>query len=237
LIDDGLVVFFRMQIPFDLVSLSSIIAAVISILLSTYLFKVWHDQPARMYTDLPLMFGFTFLGQAINSLIQGLILGEFLPSTITVFRIRSLTICVSTFPLLGALLNIWLSKHKKHHLKIMGILVAYWITISLFGPSQNMIMLFHMPILIVLMLGLIATFFITWRTGRLKEIRSDLLLFSLLLSLISQLFRIPLLDIGAGFISDVLNVGAILVATLALTNPWFGKTSTDLPEPSDSGYM
>ncbi|MBS3794631.1 MAG: hypothetical protein KGY80_07030 [Candidatus Thorarchaeota archaeon] len=226
-----------MQIPFDLISLSSIIAAVVSFLLSTYLFKVWHDQPGRLYTDLPLMFGFTFIGQALNSLIQGLTLGGFLPSTMTVFRIRSLVICITTFPLLGALLNIWLSKFKDHHLKIMAVLVAYWITISLFAPSQNMIMLLHMPILLVLMLGLIATFFITWRTGKLKEVRSDLLLLSLLLSLVSQLFRIPLLDIGAGFISDVLNVVAILVATLALTNPWFGNSQAHLPESSDMDYM
>lgn len=218
-------VYARMQIPFDLVSVSSIIAAVISILLSTYLFKVWYDQPGRLYTDLPLMFGFTFLGQSLNTLIQGLSLSGFMTSTMTLFRIRALIICATAFPLLGALLNIWLSKFKQHHVKIMGILVAYWAAITLFAPSQNMIMVLLIPILIVLMIGLAATFFITWRTKRLKEVRSDLLLFSILLALISQLLRLPLLDLGMGFISDGLNVGATLVATTALTNPWFGKTS------------
>lgn len=226
-----------MQIPFDLLSLSSIVAAVISFLLSGYLFKVWYDQSGRLYTDLPLMFGFTFFGQSLNTLIQGLSLSGFIPSNMTVFRVRALVICATAFPLLGALLNIWLSKFKQHHVKIMGILIVYWTLVSIFAPSENIIMLLLIPFLIVLMIGLAATFFITWRTQRLKEVRSDLLLLSILLVLISQLFRIPLLDLGLGFISDTLNVGATLVATIALTNPWFGNTSVNPDESPDTSYL
>ncbi len=209
----------------DPYTLSALTAAIASAAIAAYLIFKWHSQPTRMYTDLPFVFGLSFMMQAINMLIQGLALGGILPDTLEVLRLRALVIAGTAFPLLSALLFIWLPRQKRHHWKIILALLIYWLTVTVLAPDSQILMGLLVPILLVLMIGLIVTFAITWKTGRLKEVRSDLMILALLLIIVSQITRLRLVEIGAGPIADLMNVIATLMATIALLNPWYKRTT------------
>jgi hypothetical protein len=80
-----------------------------------------------------------------------------------------------------------------------------------------------MPLIMVFGLSMIATFAITWKTGRLKEIRSDLMVFSLVIGIFAQALQVPLMTTYLFYVPDVLTTISILGITLALTNPWFKR--------------
>jgi hypothetical protein len=86
-----------------------------------------------------------------------------------------------------------------------------------------MIMLLHLPVILTFMGGMVLTFAITWKTGRLKEVRSDLMVFSAVLSLIGQMSLVVLLSMGLAAVWSILTVVATLLATLALVNPWYNR--------------
>lgn len=221
---------------FDLTSLSSIAAAVISIVLSTYLFLLWKRQDNRLITDLPLMFGITFIAHGFSNIIQTLSYLGFYEMTLDIFRVRAMVICGIALPMVGVLIHIWLPRWSKYHLRMLGLLLLYWIAVVLVGPSEEIIMALLIPILLVMFVGLILTFTITWRTGRLKEVRSDLLVVSLILALISQTGKLALMSMGLGAIADFFMVASTICGTLAIVNPWYRvstpppTTSYDFPE-------
>ena len=212
-----------MQITLDPTLLSGLAASVLSSILAIYLISLWYRQDNRLLTDLPLMFGVVFIAHAMNQSMLLLSDASHLQMTLDVFRVRALIVGGIALPLVGVLLHIWLPKIRRHHMRIMGFVAAYWIFAALFGPSQELIMLFHLPVIITFMGGMIVTFLVTWRTGRLKEVRSDLMVFSTILSLAGQLTLIPLTAAGLGIISGVIMVMATLFATLALSNPWYKR--------------
>jgi hypothetical protein len=80
-----------------------------------------------------------------------------------------------------------------------------------------------MPLIMVFGLSMIATFAITWKTGRLKEIRSDLMVISLVIGIFAQALQVPLMTTYFFYVPDALTTVSILGITLALTNPWFKR--------------
>lgn len=212
-----------MQIILDFTLLAGIVASVLSAVLATYLIYLWHKQQNRLLTDLPLMFGIVFFAHAMNQSLLLLSDAGYLQMTLDAFRVRALIVGGIALPLVGVLLHIWLPKIRRHHMRIMGLIAVYWIFTALSGPTQELIMLFHLPIIITFMGGMIVTFLVTWKTGRLKEVRSDLMVFSSILSLAGQVALIPLAAAGLSIISGVIMVMATLFATLALSNPWYKK--------------
>ncbi len=210
-----------MQMVFEMTYIWSILAMAISAIVAVYLFILWYRQENRLLTDLPLLFSITFFAMTFNMLLQILPTMNIMPMTMELFRLRTLVICGSAFPLIAALLHIWLPRYEQYHRKFMIVLAAYWVAVALFGPTQAAIMTLLIPVLLIPILGMTATFAITWKTDRLKEVRSDLMAVALILVLISQLTKIPLLSTSLAFIPDLLTSFGSIIAAVGLANPWF----------------
>lgn len=210
-----------MQIVIEMTTAANIATALVSAVLSIYLFSLWRRQENPLLTDLPLMFGITFLTQAVNNLILLLPALELIEASLELFRFRSIVIIGTAFPMLVVLITIWLPRTKRHHSKIIGLLAIYWVLVALLSPNDQIIMMLHLPVIAVLTIGMIITFSITWRTGRLKEVRSELIVLSFLLGLVGQAAKVPLMNMGLDVFSHLINALATILATLALANPWY----------------
>lgn len=218
-----------MQVVFDTSSIASIIASLLSGVLAVYLIRFWFRQESRLLTDLPLMFGIAFIAHALNQsmvLFQG---SGYFEVTLQMFRIRALIVGGIALPLVGVVLHIWLPRISKFHIRIIGLVAAYWVSVVFLGPFQDTIMLLHLPVIVVLMGGMIVTFAVTWKIGRLKEVRSDLMVFSSVLSLVGQLTLVSFAALGLGIASSTIAVIATLCATLGLVNPWYTEPTPVSP--------
>lgn len=201
--------------------LATIIGFIIAVAIGLYLLRYWYKQEKRLSTDLPLMFGIAMVAQSLNQLMLTIINLGILDDILSVFRIRSFVVLGSTLPMLGAIVHIWVRRSQRTQHRILAGLTIYWMGVALLGPSREFIITLHMPVLLILMIGLIGTFAVTWRTGRLKEVRSELMVFAMIISSISQLTIVPFLLAGLAVVSNVLNLTGMIIATLALVNPWY----------------
>ncbi|MFW9809908.1 MAG: hypothetical protein ACFFE6_11090 [Candidatus Thorarchaeota archaeon] len=212
-----------MQIGTDLVVLSSISTVIISAVIGTYLGRKWYNQQVRLITDLPLVFAIAFVSQAFNITILTLQHTGILETSMILFRIRSITIGGSITPILGALLQIWLPRIQKYHNKMVYLLTLYWVSIAIFGATEALVMILTIPVMIVLGIMMMFTFIITWRTGRLKEVRSELMIISVLFGMASQILRVPLMTTSLFYLPDVLLTISMLVTAIAFANPWYHR--------------
>ncbi|MFW9792677.1 MAG: hypothetical protein ACFFEE_00115 [Candidatus Thorarchaeota archaeon] len=228
-----------MQIGTDLVVLSSITTVFISAVIGTYLGRKWYSQHVRLITDLPLVFAIAFVSQAFNIMILTLQHMGLLETTMIFFRIRSITIGGSITPILGALLQIWAPRIQKYHNRLVYSLTLYWVSMALFGPTEELIMILTIPVMILLGIMMMLTFIITWRTGRLKEVRSELMIVSVLFGMASQILRVPLMSTPMFYVPDVLLTISMVVTAVAFANPWYHREIRARREeapPMVSGY-
>ncbi|MFX1368198.1 MAG: hypothetical protein ACFFAY_06355 [Promethearchaeota archaeon] len=207
----------------ELTVMMSFATMILSLILATYLISLWKDQETRLYTDLPLMLGVIFVTAVMSQALQLLGYLEIVEMTVEVFRFRSLIVLGMALPMLGVMLHIWQPHRQKHHSKIVFALSAYWIVAEIISPTSDMIMTLTIPPLIFLMVGWLITFSITWKTGRLKEVRSDLMVLGTLITMFGQIGRIPFTNIGLAFLPDTLNALGMIFFTLALINPWYKR--------------
>ncbi len=218
----------------DLLALAA--SMILSVLLAAYLLRVWYRQEHRILTDLPLMFAITFVAQSTSLLI--LILPELgvVEMSLAVFKVRTLVICALVLPMLGVMLNIWLPRYERYHLRAMALFVVVWVVVTALADSETMIMTILIPLIIPVFIGILLTFLITWYTKRLREVRSDLMVASVLLAIANQATRVWLQENGLISISYLTMLLSMLLTTLALTNPWAPKRApvvvppTTLPE-------
>jgi uncharacterized membrane protein len=217
-----------MQLIFDTAVIANLATAAFSAVLSLYLLALWFRQKNHLYTDLPLMFGITFMAQAFNTLIRTLPLIGVVEMSLNLFRLRTLVIMGTAFPLLVVALHIWLPRARRHHSRIVGLLAVYWVLVALLGPSEGVIMLLCIPVVLVLSMTMIVTFIITWKTNRLKEVRSDLMVLSFVLGFVSQLVASQVI------LNNVLITLGTVFSTLGLTNPWFRRRHIPLAMPPES---
>jgi hypothetical protein len=212
------------QIIFDLAFYSDLTVVFAAFAVSLYLYNLWYKQNNRLWTDLPLMFSIVFMAHAVKQIIITMTTIGLLESTLDIFRLRGLAVGGIALPMVGVLLHIWLPKIRKHHLRIMALVTIYWVAVALLGPSETIIQLHHLPVIVIFMGGMVLTFTITWKTGRLKEVRSDLMVVSTLLSLVGQVAMIPLMDAGLSLVSGLIAVIATVTAAVALSNPWYRRS-------------
>ena len=210
-----------MQTGSELVLMSTLATTVISVIVASYLIRVWYRQENRLMTDLPLVFSIAMISNAINLLMIMLpIVGSFTPS-MEYFRLRSMVICGSVVPILGLMFQIWLPSIKKHHNRLVSLFLAYWAIIAVFGETQEFIMIMTIPLILVSGIVIISTFVVTWKTGRLKEIRSDLLIISTVFSMASQVFRMQLISTSLFFVPDLLFMISFVLIGAGIINPWY----------------
>jgi hypothetical protein len=99
-------------------------------------------------------------------------------------------------------------------------------------PSETLIMSLLIPVLFVLGIMMMFTFIITWRTGRLKEVRSELMVVSVLFGMASQILLVPFLSTSLFYVPDVLLAISMVLTALAFGNPWYNRNKMVQTEES-----
>ena len=221
-----------MQQGTELVVLSGVLTIILSSIMSVFLGRKWYKQEVRLMTDLPLVFAISGICQAVNSLILTLPNIGLLEPTLEIFRLRSMVIGGAIVPILGAILQIWAPSYQKYHTRIVILLTMYWLSIALLGTSEAIIMILTIPILLVISIMMMITFIITWKTGRLKEVRSELLIAAVLLMIASQILRVPLMSTSLFYVSDLLNVATMFCMAVGIANPWYSRETKSLRKES-----
>ncbi len=212
-----------MQAGTDLVLISSIATILVSGVISVYLGRQWYRQKARLITDLPLVFAISFVSQTLNMMILTLPNVGLLEPSMELFRLRSVVISGATVPVLGALLQIWAPSIQKYHNRLVYLLLLYWVSVALLGATEQFVMIMTIPVILIIGFVMMATFAITWKTGRLKEVRSDLMIISVLFGMMSQVLRVSFISTPFFYIPDVLLTISMVGTALALTNPWYHR--------------
>jgi len=204
-----------------------VLAYLSTAVLSVFLLVLWARQKNHLYTDLPLLFGVMFMAQAFNSIIRTLPTLGVLEASLDVFRFRTLVMLGSVLPLTIIVLFIWLPRIRAKYTRILGALTLYWALVTLLAPSEALIMILCIPIILVLTVAMVVTFSITWKTGRLREVRSDFMVLCFVLGIMSQLTASMVL------VNNALWALGTVAATLALTNPWYKRKQSALTKPNE----
>lgn len=219
-----------MQSGIEFVLISNAVTILISASVGIYLLRLWLRQTTRLITDLPLVFAITTISQAFQTLVLALPYAGLIEPSMNLFRLRSIIIGGSIIPIVGALLQIWLPRIIKIHNKILVSVTIYWALVALLGSTESIIMLLTIPIIVIIALMMMVTFIITWKTGRLKEVRSEVMIAAIPFALISQISRVPLLTTSLFYISDIFLAISLLITAFAFTNPWKKKERKDSKE-------
>ena len=219
-----------MQLLVELTYWIGMLAAIIYVIGGIYLLNIWNKQSTRLMTDLPLVFGVFFFATSVNLFMLATMSIGIIPDTLDVFRIRALVIGASTFMLLAIILHIWLSRFRKYFKHILLLLIAYWAIVTLLAPTEALIMILVMPVMLIAIIGVILTFSVTYRTGRLKEVRSGLIVIAMVFGLISQLTKVTLIEMGYAFLADILTIMTAFLLVIAIANPWKPSAPKVAPE-------
>ncbi|KXH75472.1 MAG: hypothetical protein AM326_09015 [Candidatus Thorarchaeota archaeon SMTZ-45] len=115
------------------------------------------------------MFSIIFISSAVSQILQALPLVGIIGDSVEMFRIRALVVLVMVVPMVVVLLSILAPRWRRHHYKITAASAIYWIVATFLGTSREQIMTLVIPFLLVLMIGWLVMFSVTWKTGRLKE--------------------------------------------------------------------
>lgn len=212
-----------MQIGSELVLISTTVTIFISAVIGGYLGRKWLAQEVRLLTDLPLVFAIAFVSQAINITFVTLQHVGLLETAMVFFRIRTVAIGGSIIPIFGAILQIWAPSIQRYHNRLVYLLTLYWLGVDFVGATEPLIMTLLIPVLLVLGILMMLTFIITWRTGRLKEVRSELMVVSVIFGMASQTLRVPLLSTSLFYVPDILLAVSMVLTAIAFANPWYQR--------------
>ena len=219
-----------MQIGTEFVVLSGIVTIILSLMMSTYLGRKWYRQKVRLMTDLPLVFAISGICQTLNILLLTLPNIGMLEPSMELFRLRSMVIGGAIVPILGAILQIWAPSYQRYHKRFVILVILYWFSVALLGTSEAIIMILTIPVLLVISIVMMLTFIITWKTGRLKEVRSELVIASVFFMMISQILRVPFMLTSLFYIPDILLAASMVSITLGITNPWYSRENKNRRE-------
>ncbi|MGY5881940.1 MAG: hypothetical protein RTV31_16960 [Candidatus Thorarchaeota archaeon] len=212
-----------MQTGTEFLILSGVLTIIISAATGLLLGWKWYKQEVRLMSDLPLIFSISVICQAANSLVLTLSNTGVLEATMELFRFRTLLIGGGILPISTTLLQIWAPSYKKHHNRTVFLLVAYWFSVALLGTSETIIMMLAIPLMIGISIMMTITFIVTWKTGRLKEVRSELLIASLVLAMMSQVLKLSLMSTSLFYLPDLLLVFSMICIGLGIANPWYSR--------------
>ncbi len=208
-----------MQFGTEFVIFSSVTIVIISAIVGTYLLRLWLKQSNRLLTDLPLVFAITAISHACQTSVVALSTLGIIEPSLAFFKLRSIIISASIIPVLGALLQIWAPRIQKYHIRILMGVTAYWLLVVYFGVSDSIIMTLTIPLILLVGLMMMVTFIITWKTGRLKEIRSGVMVIALPIIMTSQILRVPLLGTSLFYVPDILLVLSLIITVFAFVSP------------------
>ena len=215
----------QVNIGTEFIILSGIMTIILSLALSIFLGWKWYKQKVRLMTDLPLVFAITGIFQVLNMTILTLSHIGVLEPTMELFRVRSMVIGGAIVPILGTILQIWTPSYQKYHKRFVFFVTLYWFSIALLGTSEAIIMILTIPILLIISIVMMLTFIVTWKTGRLKEIRSELMIVSVLFMVASQILRVPFMSTPLFYVPDLLLGVSMILIALGIANPWYSRAN------------
>jgi len=221
-----------MQIGTEFVVLSGIVTIILSLMMSTYLGRKWYRQKVRLMTDLPLVFAISGICQTLNILLLTLPNIGMLEPSMELFRLRSIVISGAIVPILGAILQIWAPSYQKYHKRFVILVTLYWVSVALLGTSEAIIMILTIPVLLAISIVMMFTFIITWKTGRLKEVRSELVIASVFFMTISQILRVSFMSTSLFYVPDILLAVSMILIALGIANPWYSRANKVRQEES-----
>ena len=221
-----------MQVGTEFVVLSGILTIILSVTMSVFLGWKWYKQKVRLMTDLPLVFAISGICQTLNMLLLTLPNIGVLEPSMELFRLRSMVIGGAIVPILGAILQIWTPSYQKYHKRFVILLTLYWFSIALLGASEAIIMILTIPVLLAISIVMMVTFMITWKTGRLKEVRSELIIVSVFFMMASQILRVPFMTTSLFYIPDLLLAASMICIALGIANPWYFRSKNNRPDES-----
>ncbi len=213
----------QVDIGTEFIILSGIMTIILSLALSVFLGWKWYKQKVRLMTDLPLVFAITGIFQVLNMTILTLSHIGVLEPTMELFRLRSMVIGGAIVPILGTILQIWTPSYQKYHKRFVFFVTLYWFSIALLGTSEAIIMILTIPILLIISIVMMITFIVTWKTGRLKEIRSELMIVSVIFMVASQILRVPFMSTSLFYVPDILLAVSMILIALGIANPWYSR--------------
>jgi len=219
-----------MQVGTEFVILSGLMTIIVSVTMSIFLGWKWLKQEVRLMTDLPLVFAISGLCQVLNAVFLTLPVIGVLEPSLELFRLRSIAIGGAIVPVTGAMLQIWASSKAKYHNRIVLSLAIYWFAVALLGTSEALIMSLTIPPMLIVSLAMMVTFIITWKTGRLKEVRSELMVIASIIMMASQVIRVPLMSTSLFYIPDILLTVSMICLGLAIINPWYAREQREKQE-------
>ncbi len=208
-----------MQFGTELVLISSITTLVLAAFVGVYLLRIWLNQANRLITDLPLAFAIMITFQALQTFVLALPNLGIVEDSMNLLRIRSVIIGGSIIPIVGALFQIWLPMIQKYHSKMLIAISIYWLSVTILAPTEAILMSLVIPLLLIFGILMIVTFAITWKTGRLKEVRSDLMILALVLGLLSQVLRVPLMTTSLFYLPNIILTLSVSTIGVAFTYP------------------
>ena len=219
-----------MQVGTEFVILSGLMTITVSVAMSIFLGWKWLKQEVRLMTDLPLVFAISGICQVLNAVFLTLPIIGVLEPSLELFRLRSIAIGGAIVPVTGAMLQIWASSKAKYHNRIVLALAIYWFTVALLGTSEALIMSLTIPPMLIVSLAMMVTFIITWKTGRLKEVRSELMVITSIIMMVSQVIRVPLMSTSLFYIPDILLMVSMICLGLGIANPWYAREQKEKHE-------
>ena len=219
-----------MQVGTEFVILSGLLTITVSVAMSIFLGWKWLKQEVRLMTDLPLVFAISGICQVLNAVFLTLPVIGVLEPSLELFRLRSIAIGGAIVPVTGAMLQIWASSKAKYHNRIVLVLAIYWFAVALLGTSEALIMSLTIPPMLIVSLAMMVTFIITWKTGRLKEVRSELMVITSIIMMVSQVIRVPLMSTSLFYIPDILLMVSMICLGLAIINPWYAREQREKRE-------
>ncbi len=218
-----------MQLGMELVLISSITTLLLSAFVGIFLLRIWLKQTNRLITDLPLAFAIMIAFQALQTFVLALPTLGLVEDSMLLLRVRSVIIGGSIIPIVGALFQIWAPKIQKYHNKLLVAISLYWLSVTVLAPTETILMSIVIPLLLIFGILMIVTFTITWKTGRLKEVRSDLMILALVLGLLSQILRVPLMTTSLFYLPNVVLTLSVLTIGVAFTYPQRTKSPPQQP--------
>jgi hypothetical protein len=219
-----------MQVGTEFVILSGLLTITVSVAMSIFLGWKWLKQEVRLMTDLPLVFAISGICQVLNAVFLTLPIIGVLEPSLELFRLRSIAIGGAIVPVTGAMLQIWASSKAKYHNRIVLVLAIYWFAVALLGTSEALIMSLTIPPMLIVSLAMMVTFIITWKTGRLKDVRSELMVITSIIMMVSQIIRVPLMSTSLFYIPDILLMVSMICLGLGIANPWYAREQREKHE-------
>lgn len=209
------------------------------IIAATGLFLLWHWRRAErhFYSDMPFLFGLGFLSIAAGTAVDGVFRSEIATYTLFAFQIRTMLLGLGLIFLLTSAVMVWFIERRTLGYALVGVftvlfLTATWLAPIWLGPTEAVVRLAAMPFLLIVALGVVATFIIAWYMKRLPDVHGLVMALGVGVTMIGQLLKNPLSAMQIMWVSEVIDLLGLIIVFLGFQiRPGYAKAAARIPHP------